>query len=132
VQLAPAFRSACPRAVSEHRHAKRVSALRALGNDPSMKTARRNKAEGTLDKLAGRALEVISKVTGRRSTKAKGKAARTRGAGRKATGTTKSRAQGKTKGRAQGRTKGRAQTSSRSRAQKSGAKGGRQSRAKRG
>lgn len=46
------------------------------------KSRRRNKAEGTLDKLAGRLLEAFSKVTGRRSTAAKGKAARARGAAR--------------------------------------------------
>ena len=46
------------------------------------KSARRNKAEGTLDRLAGRALEAYSKLTGKRSARAKGKAARGRGAAR--------------------------------------------------
>jgi uncharacterized protein YjbJ (UPF0337 family) len=51
-----------------------------------MKSARRNKAEGTLDKVAGRALELFSKLTGNRSAGAKGKAARGRGSGRSAKG----------------------------------------------
>ena len=46
------------------------------------KSAKRDKAEGTLDKLAGRVLEAFSKLTGNRSAGAKGKAARGRGAGR--------------------------------------------------
>jgi len=50
------------------------------------KSARRNKTEGALDKVAGRALELFSKVTGNRSAGAKGKAARGRGAGRSAKG----------------------------------------------
>jgi uncharacterized protein YjbJ (UPF0337 family) len=53
-----------------------------------IKSKRRDKAEGTLDKVAGRILEAFSKLTGKRSAGAKGKAARARGAGR----TTKSRA----------------------------------------
>ena len=51
-----------------------------------MKTARRNKAEGTVDKIAGRVLEAFGKVTGSRKSKAKGKAARGRGAGRSTAG----------------------------------------------
>jgi len=50
------------------------------------KSGRRDKAEGTLDKLAGRVLEAFSKLTGRRSTAAKGKGARVRGAARSAKG----------------------------------------------
>ena len=50
-----------------------------------MKSAKRNTAEGTLDQLAGRLMEVFGKVTGRTSPKAKGKAARARGAGRRQT-----------------------------------------------
>jgi uncharacterized protein YjbJ (UPF0337 family) len=46
------------------------------------KSRRRDKAEGTLDKLAGRVLEAFSKLTGRRSTAAKSKAARGRGRAR--------------------------------------------------
>jgi uncharacterized protein YjbJ (UPF0337 family) len=53
------------------------------------KSARRNKAEGGLDKLAGRVLEMWSKLTGSRTTRAKGKAARVRGRGRSATGRAK-------------------------------------------
>ena len=51
-----------------------------------MKTARRDKAEGTVDKIAGRVLEAFGKVTGSRKSKAKGKAARGRGAGRSTAG----------------------------------------------
>jgi len=54
-----------------------------------MKSKRRNKTEGTIDKVAGRVLEAVSKVTGNKKTKAKGKAARGRGTGRKATGRAK-------------------------------------------
>ena len=45
----------------------------------AMKSARRNNAEGTLDRIAGRLLEMFGKVTGRKSTGAKGKAARAAG-----------------------------------------------------
>jgi uncharacterized protein YjbJ (UPF0337 family) len=55
------------------------------------KSARRDKAEGALDKLAGRVLEAFSRLTGKRSTAAKGKAARVRGAGRSAKGRFKSK-----------------------------------------
>ena len=47
-----------------------------------MKSSRRDKAEGTIDRLAGRVLETFGRLTGNRKTVAKGKAARTRGAGR--------------------------------------------------
>jgi uncharacterized protein YjbJ (UPF0337 family) len=50
------------------------------------KSGRRDKAEGTLDKLAARVLETFSKLTGRRSTAAKGKAARGRGHARSGKG----------------------------------------------
>jgi uncharacterized protein YjbJ (UPF0337 family) len=50
------------------------------------KSARRDKAEGTVDKVAGRILEPLSKLTGNQSAGAKGKAARGRGAGRSARG----------------------------------------------
>jgi uncharacterized protein YjbJ (UPF0337 family) len=50
------------------------------------KSARRDKAEGALDKLAGRVLEAFSRLTGSQSTAAKGKAARVRGAGRSTKG----------------------------------------------
>jgi uncharacterized protein YjbJ (UPF0337 family) len=57
-----------------------------------MKSRSRDKAEGTVDKLAGRVLEAFSKVTGKRSTRAKGKGARVRGGGRAAKGRVKRRA----------------------------------------
>jgi uncharacterized protein YjbJ (UPF0337 family) len=53
------------------------------------KSGRRNKSEGTMDKIAGRVLEAVGKVTGNNKTKAKGRAARGRGSGRKATGRAK-------------------------------------------
>jgi uncharacterized protein YjbJ (UPF0337 family) len=56
------------------------------------KSHRRDKAEGTLERLAGRAMEAVSKLTGKRSTAAKGKAARTRGRGKSARGGVKKRA----------------------------------------
>jgi uncharacterized protein YjbJ (UPF0337 family) len=55
------------------------------------KSAKRNRADGTLDKIAGRILELFSKLTGNRSAGAKGKAARARGAGRSAKGRAKSK-----------------------------------------
>lgn len=56
------------------------------------KSARRNKAEGGLDKLAGRVLEAFGKLTGDRSARTKGKAARGRGAARTTKGRMKRRA----------------------------------------
>jgi uncharacterized protein YjbJ (UPF0337 family) len=53
------------------------------------KSSRRNQAEGAFDRFAGRVLELVGKVTGRKSTKAKGKAARVRGSTRSAKGRTK-------------------------------------------
>jgi uncharacterized protein YjbJ (UPF0337 family) len=50
------------------------------------KSGRRNKAEGTLDKVAGRALEVWGRLTGNTKARAKGKGARARGAARRGTG----------------------------------------------
>jgi uncharacterized protein YjbJ (UPF0337 family) len=50
------------------------------------KSGRRDKAEGAVDKVAGRVLEAFSKLTGNRSAGAKGKAARGRGAARSAKG----------------------------------------------
>jgi uncharacterized protein YjbJ (UPF0337 family) len=55
------------------------------------KSARRDKAEGALDRVAGRVLEAFSKLTGRRSAGAKGKAARGRGKGRSFKGRLKDR-----------------------------------------
>ena len=54
-----------------------------------MKSAKRNNAEGTLDRIAGRLMEMFGKLTGRTSPKVKGKAARTRGAGRRQKGRAK-------------------------------------------
>ena len=56
------------------------------------KSARRDKAEGGLDKFAGRIMEAFSKLTGNRSAGAKGKAARGRGSARSAKGRMKRRA----------------------------------------
>jgi uncharacterized protein YjbJ (UPF0337 family) len=53
------------------------------------KSARRNQTEGTLDRIAGRVLEMIGKLTGRTSTKAKGKGARFRGSARSTKGRAK-------------------------------------------
>jgi uncharacterized protein YjbJ (UPF0337 family) len=47
-----------------------------------MKSARRNKTEGTVDRITGRVLEAFGKLTGNQKAGAKGKAARGRGAGR--------------------------------------------------
>jgi uncharacterized protein YjbJ (UPF0337 family) len=57
--------------------------------DDMAKSARRNQTEGTLDRIAGRVLEMIGKLTGRTSTKAKGKGARFRGSARSTKGRTK-------------------------------------------
>jgi uncharacterized protein YjbJ (UPF0337 family) len=54
-----------------------------------MKSGSRDKAEGTVDKIAGRVMEAFSKLTGNRSAGAKGKAARGRGAMRKTKGRAK-------------------------------------------
>jgi uncharacterized protein YjbJ (UPF0337 family) len=51
-----------------------------------MRSARQDRAAGKADGLAGRLLEAFAKLTGNRSAAAKGKAARTRGAGRAAKG----------------------------------------------
>jgi uncharacterized protein YjbJ (UPF0337 family) len=55
------------------------------------KSAKRNKAEGNLDKLGGRVLEAWSKLTGNRSAGAKGKAARGRGTARSTKGRVKAK-----------------------------------------
>jgi uncharacterized protein YjbJ (UPF0337 family) len=57
-----------------------------------MRSARRDKAAGGVDKIAGRILEAFSKLTGNRSAGAKGKAARARGTGRGAKGRVKGKA----------------------------------------
>jgi uncharacterized protein YjbJ (UPF0337 family) len=48
-----------------------------------MKSARRNKTEGTVDKITGRVMEAFGKLTGNQKAGAKGKAARGRGTGRR-------------------------------------------------
>lgn len=57
-----------------------------------MKSGSRDRTEGFVDRVAGRVLELWSKLTGRRSAGAKGKAARARGKGRSAKGRAKRRA----------------------------------------
>jgi uncharacterized protein YjbJ (UPF0337 family) len=54
-----------------------------------MRSARHDKAAGSADTIAGRVLEAWGKLTGNKSAGAKGKAARGRGAGRKAKGSAK-------------------------------------------
>ena len=49
-----------------------------------MRSSRRDRAAGTVDKVVGRVLETFGKLTGNRSGKTKGRAARGRGAGRTA------------------------------------------------
>ena len=53
------------------------------------KSSKRDKAEGTLDWIGGRVLELVGAVTGRSSHKAKGKAARGRGTFRSTRGDVK-------------------------------------------
>ena len=43
------------------------------------KSAERDRTEGAIDRIGGRILEAVGALTGRRSQKAKGKAARARG-----------------------------------------------------
>ena len=54
-----------------------------------MKSRRRDSAEGTIDRIAGRVLEAVGKVTGNHKTRTTGKAARGRGASRSAKGRAK-------------------------------------------
>jgi uncharacterized protein YjbJ (UPF0337 family) len=54
-----------------------------------MRSRRRDKSAGAVDKIAGRVLEAFSRFTGSRSVGAKGKAARGRGAGSRAKGRAK-------------------------------------------
>jgi uncharacterized protein YjbJ (UPF0337 family) len=53
------------------------------------KSSKRDKAEGTVDRIAGRVLEMVGKLTGKKSHTAKGRAARTRGSARSAKGRAK-------------------------------------------
>jgi uncharacterized protein YjbJ (UPF0337 family) len=61
------------------------------------KGAKRNKAEGAVDRVGGRIMELVGKVTGRRSQKAKGKAARVRGSTRTKRGQAKTARRGRSK-----------------------------------
>jgi uncharacterized protein YjbJ (UPF0337 family) len=54
-----------------------------------MRSSRHDRAAGNADTIGGRILEAIGKLTGNRSTSAKGKAARVRGRGRSAKGRAK-------------------------------------------
>ena len=51
-----------------------------------MRSRRQQQTAGTVDKIAGRVLEAVGKVTGNRKASAKGKTARGRGASRTARG----------------------------------------------
>ena len=51
-----------------------------------MKSRRRDSAEGTIDRIAGKVMEAVGKMTGNHKTRATGKAARGRGASRSAKG----------------------------------------------
>ena len=54
-----------------------------------MRSKRRDQASGTIDKVAGRVLDAVGKLTGNRETRAKSKAARGRGSARSAKGRAK-------------------------------------------
>ena len=54
-----------------------------------MRSARKDRAAGKGDTVGGRILEFVGRLTGKRSTQAKGKAARVRGRGRTAKGDAK-------------------------------------------
>jgi uncharacterized protein YjbJ (UPF0337 family) len=54
-----------------------------------MKSSKRDKAEGTVDRIAGKILAFIGRLTGNRSHQAKGNAAKGRGAFRTARGKAK-------------------------------------------
>ena len=55
------------------------------------KSSRQDKAEGFLDRIGGWVLEMVGRITGRTSHKAKGKAARARGSARTTKGRAKQR-----------------------------------------
>ena len=57
-----------------------------------LKSAKRDKSEGFIDRVAGQVLEFFGKLTGRKSTRAKGKAARARGHTRAKRGQAKKKA----------------------------------------
>ena len=54
-----------------------------------MKSSKRDKAEGTVDRIAGKILGFIGRLTGNRSHRAKGEAAKGRGAFRTTRGRAK-------------------------------------------
>ena len=54
-----------------------------------MRSARKDRAAGKADTVGGRILDALGRLTGKRSTQAKGKAARARGRGRSAKGSAK-------------------------------------------
>jgi uncharacterized protein YjbJ (UPF0337 family) len=54
-----------------------------------MRSSRQDRAAGEADTVAGKILEIIGRLSGDRKASAKGKAARGRGAGRKAKGRVK-------------------------------------------
>jgi uncharacterized protein YjbJ (UPF0337 family) len=56
------------------------------------KSSQRDRTEGVLDRIGGRVLEAFGALTGRKRHKAKGKAARLRGAARSRKGRAKRRA----------------------------------------
>ena len=56
-----------------------------------MRSARNDKARGHADTIVGRAVDAFGRLTGKKSTRAKGKAARSRGAVRRIKGRAKSR-----------------------------------------
>jgi uncharacterized protein YjbJ (UPF0337 family) len=60
-----------------------------MKGDPIMRSSRQDRAAGKADTLAGKLLEFVGRITGDRTTSAKGKAARGRGAGRTAKGRVK-------------------------------------------
>ena len=53
------------------------------------KSSRRDRTEGTMDRMGGRILEAFGRMTGRTSYKVKGKATRARGHARKGKGRVK-------------------------------------------
>jgi uncharacterized protein YjbJ (UPF0337 family) len=53
------------------------------------KSSRRDRTEGKLDRMGATVMEFVGKLTGRKSTKAKGKAARFRGSARSTKGRAK-------------------------------------------
>jgi uncharacterized protein YjbJ (UPF0337 family) len=66
--------------------AKPDDRLTSERRSPTVRSAREDRIRGRIDKIAGRVLEAIGRLTGKRSTVVKGKAARGRGMGRMAKG----------------------------------------------